>query len=57
VNVAMNLLSGACRRFSLLFLGWRMISNDPDGRESRFGFIGLVVKVVCLRFQPLGCVV
>ena len=57
MNVAMNLLSGACRRFSLLFLGWRMISNDPDGRESRFGFIGLVVKVVCLRFQPLGCVV
>ena len=33
-----------------------MISNEPDGTESRYGFIGLVVKVVCLGFQPLGCV-
>ena len=51
----MSLPSGACRRISLLFLGWRVISNDPVGTESRFGFIGLVVKVVCLGFQPLGC--
>jgi hypothetical protein len=52
----MSLSSGACRKISLLFLRWRVISNDPVGAESRSGFIGLVVKVVCLGFQPLGCV-
>ena len=51
----MSLPSGACRRISLLFLGWRVISNDPVGTESRSRFIVLVVKVVCLGFQPLGC--
>ena len=40
---------------SLLFLGWRVISNEPVGRESRSGFIGYVVNVVCLGIQPLGC--
>ncbi len=55
VNMVMSLPSGACRRISLLFLGWRVISNDPVGTESRPGFIGLVVKVVCLGFHPLGC--
>ena len=33
-----------------------MISNHPVGAKSRFGFIGLVVKVVGLGCQPLGCV-
>ena len=56
MNVVMNLPSGACRRISLLFLGWRVTSSDPVGAEFRSGFIGLVVKVVCLGFQPLGCV-
>ena len=56
VNVVMSLPSGACRRISLLFLGWRVISNDLVGTESRSGFISLVVKVVCLGFHPLGCV-
>ncbi len=55
VIVVMSLPSGACRRISLLFWGLRVISNDPVGTESRSGFIGLVVKVVCLGFQPLGC--
>ena len=40
---------------SLLFLGWRVISNEPVGKESRSGFIGFVVKVACLGIQPLGC--
>ena len=52
----MSLPSGACRRISLLFLGWRIISNDLVGTESRSRFIGFVVNVVCLGFQPLGCV-
>ena len=56
VILAMSLPSGACKRISLLFLGWRVISNDPIGTESRFGFIGLVVKVVCLGCHLLGCV-
>jgi hypothetical protein len=30
------------------FVGWRDISNDSVGAESRSGMIGLVVKVVCL---------
>ena len=55
MNVVISLPSGACKRISLLFLGCRVISNDPVGTESRSGFIGLVVKVVCLGFQPLGC--
>ena len=55
VIVVMILPSGACRRISLSFLGWWVISNDPVGTESRSGFIGIVVKVVCLGFQPLGC--
>ena len=55
VSVVTSLPSGACRRISLLFLGWRVISNDPVGTESRSEFIGLVVKVVCLGIQPLGC--
>ena len=55
MNVVMSLASGTCRRISLLLLGWRVISNDPFGTESRSGFIGLVVKVVCFGFQPLGC--
>ena len=40
---------------SLLFLGWRVISNEPVGIESRSGFVGFVVKVVCLGIQPVGC--
>ena len=52
----MSLPSGACRRISLFFGGWRVISNYPVGTESGSGFIGLVVKVVCLGFRPLGCV-
>ena len=52
----MSLPSGACRRISLLFLGWRVISNYLVGAESRSGVIGLVVKVMCLGSQPLGCV-
>ena len=52
----MSLPSRACRRISLLFLGWRVISNDSVGTESISGFIGLVMKVVCLGCQPLGCV-
>ena len=39
-----------------MFLGWRVISNDPVGTESRSEFIGIVMKVVCLGFQSLGCV-
>jgi hypothetical protein len=52
----MSLPSGACRRISLSFLGWRVISNDPVGTESGAGFFYLVVKVVFLGFQSLGCV-
>ena len=48
--VVMSLPSEACRRISLLFLGWRVISNDPVGMESISGFIGVVVKVVSLGF-------
>ena len=33
-----------------------MISNDPVGAESKSGLICLVVKVVCLGCQHLGCV-
>jgi hypothetical protein len=39
-----------------MFLGWRVNSNDPIGTESRSGFIGILLKVVCLGFQLLGCV-
>ena len=48
MNVMMNLPSGACRRISLLFWGWRVISNEPLGTQSMSGFISLVVKVVCV---------
>ena len=54
--MVMSLPSGAWRRILLLFSGWRVLSNYPVGAESRYGFIGLVVKVVCLECQPLGCV-
>ena len=40
----------------MLFLGWRVISYDPFGTESRSGLIGFVMKVMCLGLQPLGCV-
>ncbi len=33
----------------------RVISTDPVGAESRSDLIGLVVKVVCLGYQPLDC--
>ena len=56
MNVVTSLKSGACRRVSLLLLGWRVISNDPFGTKSRYGFIGLVVKVLCLGYHPSGCV-
>ena len=39
-----------------MFLGWRVILNDPVGAELRSGLIDLVVKVVCLGCQYLGCV-
>ena len=45
--MGMSLPSGACKSISLSFVGWRVISNDPVGVESRSGLIGLVVKVVC----------
>ena len=32
-----------------------MISNDPVVTESMSGLFGLVVKVVCLGCQLLGC--
>jgi len=51
-----SLPSGACRRISCSFLGWRVISNDAKGAESISGLIGLVMKMLCSECQPLGCV-
>jgi len=56
VIIVTSLASGACMHISLLFLGWRVISNDPVDAELRSGFIDLVVKEVCLGSQLLGCV-
>jgi len=47
--------SGACRRISLLLVGWCVISNVPVGVASRSGLIGLVVNVVCRGCHPSGC--
>ena len=55
LSVAMSLSPGACSRTSLLLEGWRVISNDPVVTESMSGLFGLVVKVVCLGCQLLGC--
>jgi hypothetical protein len=46
---------GACISTSLSFVGWRVSSKDLVGVVSRSGFIGFLVKVVCLGCQPLVC--
>ena len=56
VILVMSLPSGACKSTSMSFVGWRRISNDPMGAEFRSGLVGLVVKVVGLGCQSLGCV-
>ena len=55
VLLVISLPSGVCKKTSVSFVGWRVISKDSAGVESRSGLIDLVVKVVCLGGQPLSC--
>ncbi len=55
VSVVISFPSGAWKRISPWFVGCWVISYVAVNTESRSGFMGEVVNVVCLECQPRGC--